>query len=215
MCGSQFDLEHALSCGKGGFIIQRHNELRDLSANLLAEVCKDVAIEPVLEKLSGETFKCKSTITSDDARLDVSARGFWTRGQRAFFDVKVFNPYAQTYSGKTISQAYSVNEQTKKRNYNQRVLEVENGTFTPLVFCANGGMGPECRHFFKRLCGLIADKRGDRISSITSWVRTRTSFALLRSAIMGIRGTRHPFYKAKIQEVDVDCDNNTASIEQM
>ena len=84
VCGSQFDLEHALSCGKGGFIIQRHNELRDLSANLLAEVCKDVAIEPVLEKLSGETFKCKSTITSDDARLDVSARGFWTRGQRAF-----------------------------------------------------------------------------------------------------------------------------------
>ena len=31
--------------------------------------------------------------------------------------------------------------QAKKREYNERILEVENGSFTPLVFGTNGGMG--------------------------------------------------------------------------
>ena len=64
-------------------------------------MCKDVAVEPILESLSGETFELASAIRSDEARLDVSARGFWTRGQRAFFDVKVFDPNAQRYSGQS------------------------------------------------------------------------------------------------------------------
>ena len=39
-------------CKKGGFIIQRHNELRDLEADLLSMVCNDV--EPQLEDVKGE-----------------------------------------------------------------------------------------------------------------------------------------------------------------
>ena len=33
-CGSVFDLAHALSCRKGGLIIQRHNEIRDAFGDL-------------------------------------------------------------------------------------------------------------------------------------------------------------------------------------
>ena len=84
-CGDKFDLQHALSCKKGGFVAQRHNELRDLAADLLAQVCKDVAVEPPLEKLSGETFQHKSANTSDEARLDVSARGVLVKGPKSFF----------------------------------------------------------------------------------------------------------------------------------
>ena len=83
-CGNYIDLEHSLSCMKDGFIVQRHNEIRDRTADLQAEVCKNVAIA-IMESLSGETFRYKSAKTSDEARLDVSARGFWLRGQRAFF----------------------------------------------------------------------------------------------------------------------------------
>ena len=39
---------------RGGFIIQRHNELRDLEADLLSMVCSDVEIEPQLQDVSGE-----------------------------------------------------------------------------------------------------------------------------------------------------------------
>ena len=35
----------------------------------------------------------------------------------------------------------SENENEKKRKYNSRVTEIEQGTFTPLVFTTTGGMG--------------------------------------------------------------------------
>ena len=35
----------------------------------------------------------------------------------------------------------------KKRQYNQRVIQVEHGSFTPLVFSAYGGTGQETHHF--------------------------------------------------------------------
>ena len=44
--GSNMDIQHAVSCKKGGLITIRHYDLRDLTANLLTEVCKDVDIEP-------------------------------------------------------------------------------------------------------------------------------------------------------------------------
>ena len=39
---------------RGGFIVQRHNELRDLEAELLNIVCNDVQIRPVLQEVNGE-----------------------------------------------------------------------------------------------------------------------------------------------------------------
>jgi len=39
-CGDFFDVDHAMTCKNGGFIIQRHNEIRDLEAALLSTVCK-------------------------------------------------------------------------------------------------------------------------------------------------------------------------------
>ena len=41
-------------CRRGGFIIQRHNELRDLEAKLLNIVCNDVHIEPALQDVDGK-----------------------------------------------------------------------------------------------------------------------------------------------------------------
>ena len=38
-CGKQFSVEHALSCFHGGSPTIRHNELRDVTAELLSEVC--------------------------------------------------------------------------------------------------------------------------------------------------------------------------------
>lgn len=54
VCGREFSPEHALSCPTGGLPTVRHNELRDLLGSLLSEVCPDVALEPVLQPLSGE-----------------------------------------------------------------------------------------------------------------------------------------------------------------
>ena len=47
-----------------------------------------------------------------------------------------------------ISPAY---QNEKKRMYASRVMEVEQATFTPLVFTTTGGMAPECQVYHKRL----------------------------------------------------------------
>ena len=68
-----------------------------------------------LTALSCESIIPKSANTSAEARLDISAGGVWTTGQWGFFDVRVFNPFARSYSGLTHSQAYRANENEKKR----------------------------------------------------------------------------------------------------
>ena len=60
-------------CKRGGFIIQRHNELRDLEADLLDLVCNDVETEPVLQEITGETLNSGANLACD-AHLDIHAR---------------------------------------------------------------------------------------------------------------------------------------------
>ncbi|CAH3024058.1 unnamed protein product [Porites evermanni] len=55
-CGVQFSVDHAMVCQRGGFISQRHNELRDLEAEMSRMVCNDVEVEPVLQEVTGETL---------------------------------------------------------------------------------------------------------------------------------------------------------------
>ena len=66
-------------------------------ASLLSEVCSDVGVEPALQPLDGEPLQFATANSEDGARLDVAARDFWGRNrQRAFFDVRVFNPFAHS-----------------------------------------------------------------------------------------------------------------------
>ena len=87
ICGEPFNVDHAMICKRGGFIIQRHNELRDLEAQMLNMVCRDVEVEPaVLQQTTGESLT-RGTNAAPDARLDIHARGFWSRQGSIFFDL--------------------------------------------------------------------------------------------------------------------------------
>ena len=190
VCDKAFNIEHALNCMRGGFIGVRHNEVRDFTADLLSEVCNDVAVEPMLTPLTGEKFTYKTANKDKNARLDVSAQGVWVKGSKAFFDIRVFNRLAQTYSAQTLKAAHRLNENSKKREYGERVLNVEHGSFTPLVFSCLGGMSPECANFYNRLADKISEKRNIETSKGRSWVRTKLSFCLLRTTQLCIRGSR-------------------------
>ena len=94
-CGKEFSLTHALHCAQGGHTHLQHNEIGDVFAILMDDVCHDVQIEPKLQLLDGENFSINSTTTDDDARLDIKANGLWgSRFNRTFFDLKIFNPHA-------------------------------------------------------------------------------------------------------------------------
>ena len=68
-----------------------------------------------------------------------------------------------------ITKMYETNEKEKKRAYNERILNVEQGSFTPLVFNAMGGMGRECHAFYKRLTELLVEKRKQPENIIGKW----------------------------------------------
>ena len=70
-------MDHALSCSHGGLPTLRHNELRNLTASFLSEVCTNVAVEPPLQELSGEELSGATANRKSGARLDVVADGFW------------------------------------------------------------------------------------------------------------------------------------------
>ena len=48
--------------------------------------------------------------------------------------------------------------------YARGVMEVEQGTFTPIVFSTTEGMGEECQRFHNTLAELIAAKKGEEHS---------------------------------------------------
>ena len=110
------------------------------------------------------------SICGDKARLDIRARGFWKAGQSAFFDVRVFNLIAKRHVNQTLSKCYEQNEKEKKRHYNDRVQQVEHGSFTPLVFSATGGMGRECWCFVRRLCEMLSEKRKLSYNDVATWL---------------------------------------------
>ena len=117
----------------------------------------------------------------------------------AFYDVRVFNPLAKRYRDLELRTCYAINEKEKKRSYNERIIRVEHGSFTPLVFSATGGMGRECAKFYKRLGEMISDKRKMNNSIVMGWIRRKLSFCLMRSVIRCVRGTRNIYTKNDIQ----------------
>ena len=64
-------------------------------------------------------------------------------------------------------------------------------SFTPLVFTSTGGIADECKRFHSRPAELLlALNKGDDNATAISWITAEVSFAILRSALLCLRGTR-------------------------
>ena len=184
-----FTVTHAMDCKRGGFINSRHNSIRNFFAHLMKEVCNDVQIEPPLQPTGGVPLPT-GTIDKNGARLDVRARSFWREGQQAFFDIRVTNADCNSQIEKPLKTILRSHENEKKREYNARVMEVEQGTLTPLVFTAKGVIAPEATQLLKTLCAKIAEKTGERYDDVTRLTRVKLSFLVLRAALLCLRGSR-------------------------
>ena len=190
-CGADYTVAHALSCQLGGFPTHRHNETRDLLADVMTEACNSVAIEPLLTPVNGRTFSHSSTTTDANARVDIVAGGVWGgRFERAFFDVCVFNAFAQSNATKPLATNYDFHEHRKMAKYAERIREVEHSSFVPLVFSSSGGCGPITLKCVKRLAFLLAKKRKINYADAINWLRRRIAFSLLRASSQCLRGAR-------------------------
>ena len=167
------------------------HQIRDLILNFLTESgCKDIVREPHLLPLTGETFTLRSVNTSQEARLDIAVRGVHNSMEKTFCDIRVFHSGAASNQCHTVEASFRKHEDEKKRTYNARVIEVEKGTFTPIVFSTTGGMGEEANHFLKRVATLISYKKGNLYSDCVSYIRRKLSFCLIRTVLVALRGYR-------------------------
>ena len=212
-CGADFTVAHALSCPLGGFPTLRHNETRDLLADVMTEACNSVAIEPVLNPVDGRNFRHKSTTTDPNARVDIVAGGVWGgRFERAFFDVCVFNAFAQSNAARTLASTYQFHERRKIAKYAERVREVEHGSFIPMVFSSSGSCGPITTKTLKRLAFLLSQKRKVNYSDTISWLRRRISFSLLRASSQCLRGARSKLHSPQRPSDTCIAATNAVSI---
>ena len=86
----EIDLQSTIPCQvrRGRVIAQRHDVIRKLLTSRLSKVCKNGEVEPYLLTIDNEVFDLGSTVTNTEARFDVRAGSFWTRGVTAFFHVR-------------------------------------------------------------------------------------------------------------------------------
>ena len=75
-------------------------------------------------------------------------------------------------------------------------MEVEHGSFTPLVFTTTGVMSHECSIYHKALAEKISQKQGERYEVIMRYLRVKLSFLALKSTLLCLRGSRSHTTKA-------------------
>ena len=117
---------------------------------------------------------------------------------------------SKSNQGKSTPTIFQDQEDEKKRKYLQRILNVEMGSFTPLVLGTNGGMGKECQRFLKELAVKIATKNDEPYATTMKWLRTLIYFEIVKLVHLSIRGLRSPFRRDN-DFID-DCSLNLRNI---
>ena len=74
-------------------------------------------------------------------------------------------------------------------------------------------MGKECLNYNSRLAELFAIKKGEDYATTISWIRPRTSVALLKSALICLRGTRTTVRRSwDLRNTDIETENTEGAI---
>ena len=117
--------------------------------------------------------------------MDVAATGVFSPMERTYFDVLVTHPNAP--SNRTVPPSKLRHEMEKKV---KRIIQIEKGSFCPLIFSTSGGVCPLGDNLHKKLAGRIAIKRKENYGDVIRFIRTRLRFALLKCVLMGLRNVR-------------------------
>ena len=205
-CGKPNSIDHALICKLGGYTHLRHNHLRDTLSHLLDVVCKDVVNEPHLLPVTNEDLP-RGTTLKQDARLDISCRGFFSALDKTFIDVRVLHPNSQSNAEKPLLSMYRCHEEEKKTKYLHRIIQVEKANFSPFVVSTTGGIAPEATAFLKRLAQKLSTKLNQSYPNVMGYLRRKLRFELLKTTLMAVRGFRKN-KTVHITELDLNLMEN-------
>ena len=189
-CGAHFDTTHALQCPTGGFTRTRHRFF------------SEVTVEPSLVPVTGEQFELRSASTVTVRRGSTSLQAdsllvglnqhFLTYGFLAPSPVLAKAPSTPSTAAKS------------KRSAENMVNEYVSMHHLYLWFSpCTGGAGPAATTFLKRLADRISSTHQLWHNEAIVWLRTRLSFALLRSSLICIRRSRP--HRDRSRRVDLNA----------
>jgi hypothetical protein len=198
-CGAGFSVDHALSCRKGGLVVQRHDDARDEAGSLAANALTPsrVSYEPHIFYGRGvsagveaeDTSRVGSNVARDEARGDIAVHGLWEKGKTCILDIRITDTDAKSYAGSSSAKVLEKAAKVKKDKYEAPCI-ARRRTFTPLVYSVDGMACKEALAFEKRLASLMATKHERRYSEMVGFVRARMSLAVIRSNTLLLRGAR-------------------------
>ena len=88
-------------------------------------------------------------------------------------------------------------------------MQIEHGSFTPLVISATGGMDRECQKFYVRLSEMVSEKRDVNCSTTATWIRREITFSLIKSIGLCTRSSRSTFSSTRLEKL-IDEDSDTS-----
>lgn len=131
-CGETFSVSHALGCSKGGLPSTHHNQIKDLTAQFLTEACPSMhgkrANSPSIDRRGILSQNCQYAKWCQARHQDPRLLG---SQKSAFFDIWVFNCHAPSKFKMMMVACYRRHELQKWWMYERRMLDVEQGSFTP------------------------------------------------------------------------------------
>ena len=114
----------------------------------------------------------------------------WRPGQNEFFDIRLTNVNANSQKHQTVENILKKHEKEKRRAYNNRIMNVEHGTFIALDFSLTEGEVPETSTFHKHIAQKYCEKNEEKYENVLSLIRYKLSFLILRSVLICVRGSR-------------------------
>jgi hypothetical protein len=199
-CNEPFSVEHGISCKKGGFVGQRHDDVCEELAHLCSMALTPSRISSEPEIFYGRELNAAqrnaNEVLGDEARGDVGAHGFWKRGRTTIFDVQVCDTDAKSYGNRESKKVLESAARRKKDKYEEACLE-RRRDFTPMIYSVDGMADKHARAAEKRIAGLLAAKWTRQYSQMASFVRTRMCLAIVRSNTLLLRGDRAMNWRRK------------------
>lgn len=179
-CGADMDMLHALNCKRGGLVKQGHDQIRDVVAGLARQAFGGVTVEPVMRE---------GTENEHGLVADIKVNGMWNRERASFYDIRVINADASTYSSRDWTAVADEAARAKHRKYDAAAEDLH-GSFSPLITSCEGVLQREFLAFNRRLVDALADKWDKPRSQIAEFVRTKLQMATIRAVSLRLRGSR-------------------------
>ena len=164
---------HATTCKKGGDVVTRHNQLR----NVLAETCRRAHLSIKVEMGSNLTFEHDHSRPAD---MLLPNRAL---GKPAAFDISVtspLNPKIISVAGLSAGAA-ALSTEERKHTENDPKCNALGWCCVPLVTESYGAWGKEAMDSFKMLASRLAIISGKPKSVVLSELYSRLNLHLVRA----------------------------------